>query len=141
MDDNESGAEEAAGELALVPVNPTGRWGVFRGEISLGNLLIVAGMIGTGVVGIYTVGGNVQRLQDSIEQVQLALTHETQLRTQSEAEFQRQFTASDREHTEQIAALVRQEASDVANVSQTLRDVRTDLRALLQSSGTGRPLK
>lgn len=125
MDDNGSVSERTANGGGTVS---------FLREISLGNVLIFAGMVGTGMLGIYTVGGNVQKVQDAVEAVNTAVVHETQMRTQAEAELQRQFTTSERERTEQIAALQRQETSDVANIAGNLRDLKTDMRALLQSS-------
>jgi hypothetical protein len=88
----------------------------FLSVISLGNLLIVAGMVGTGIIGIYTVGGSVQKLQDAQE-------HEIAMRVSSEANITRQITDA-----------AAQEQRDVSAISKTLDEIRGDFRSLVQAN-------
>lgn len=120
--------DDAGGEA---PAKTNRWWAVFRGEISLGNLLILAGMVSTGAVAIYTVGGSVQRLQDALEQQGILLHHETEMRQLGEKEHDQQITALDRSFTSTITTLAAREGSDIAGINSSIQDLRTDLRTLV----------
>lgn len=109
--------------------------GVYRNVVSLGNVLILLGMVGTGSVGIFTVGGSVQKLQDAIE-------HETAVRQDSEQHMQQQIQTYQQQVNAQLAATQQtmahdlasaqqQEANDIRSINATLGDVRQDLRTLM----------
>lgn len=91
----------------------------FNGSVSLGNVLILLGMIGTGMVGLYTIGTQVKGVQD-------AIAHETDLRGIGEKNV-----------SEKLADVQQQEARDIAGINQSLISVRDDIRTLVQAS-TGR---
>ena len=86
----------------------------FLNVVSLGNILIFLGMVGTGMLGIYEVGGQVQRLQDSVQ-------HEADLRLGSEHDL-----------TNQITAIGQQETRDMSSVNQAIVAVRDDVRTLMR---------
>lgn len=112
-----------------------GGWLSFvKTEVSLGNILIMLGMVGTGAIGIYTVGGSVQRLQDAIEQQAVALRTEAELRTRGEADWKQAIANVEREQAATVANLQRQEAADVGSINRSLGDMKNDLRIILQAS-------
>ena len=84
--------------------------------ISLGNILIVAGMVVSLAIGLFTIGGSVQRLQD-------AITHEAEMRVEAEKGL-----AKDMANSGQT------EARDVQQINSSLTDLKTDMRALVQAS-------
>lgn len=86
----------------------------FLNVVSLGNVLIFLGMVGTGMLGIYEVGGQVQKLQD-------AISHEADMRSNSEQNL-----------TNQIASLSTQENRDMLNMNNAIVAVRDDVRSLMQ---------
>jgi hypothetical protein len=88
----------------------------FLSVISLGNILAVLSLIGTGLFGIYTIGGEVQRVQD-------AVTHEADMRGEAE-----------RSLNEKLANTAAQEARDVQATALSLGDLKADVRALVQAS-------
>lgn len=88
----------------------------FLSVISLGNILGLAGMIGTGFLAIYTVGGMIQHYED-------AQAHETEMRVAAEAAI-----------AQQLSSNASQEARDIATLTAVLQDMRADFRALLQAN-------
>lgn len=106
--------------LAIGATTKKGRGGVqFLGIVSLGNLLILAGMVCTGLLGIYEVGGIVQHMQD-------ALSQEISDRT-----------ASIKALSDQIAGLSKQEDRDISTVTAALTDIKQDVRLLTAASVPG----
>lgn len=99
----------------------------FLSVVSLGNILILAGMIGTGAAGIYTVGGQMQKLQDAQE-------HETDMRVIGENNITRQLATNAEQATHDQAAAAAQEARDIAQLTQVLQEMKSDFRAVLQAS-------
>jgi hypothetical protein len=99
----------------------------FNGVISLGNLLIVAGMVSTGIAGIYTVGGQVQQLRD-------AQTHETEMRVMGEQTITAQLTTNATSASRDVANLSAQEARDVSAIGVALQEIKSDFRSLVQAS-------
>lgn len=96
--------------------------------ISVGNILIFLGMLGTGLLGIYQVGGEVRGLQD-------AVTHEQEQRANTERELTSQISNVQREASNSVLALQRQETTDVGNINSNIQDMRNDMRTLMQASG------
>jgi hypothetical protein len=88
----------------------------FHPVISLGNLLIIAGMVSSLAIALFTMGGSMQRLQD-------AITHEAELRVDSEKNI-----------ADKIADSQRTEARDVQAIGQSLTDLKTDMRELVKAS-------
>lgn len=102
-------SDNAAESVGAPPTDTRSRAVSFQGVISLGNILILVGMIGTGAVGIFTVGGSVQRLQDQVQ-------HEAELRELGE------HSLGDR-----LVSMQQKEAGDVQNINQNLSVVREDM--------------
>lgn len=130
MSDNETGDSDGGAAPGK------GRMADYRNVVSLGNILILVGMMGTGGLGIYTVGGSVQKLQDAIE-------HEVVVRQDGQKNLQDQFSNYQQTVNQQIASqqqiwahdlasLQQQEVNDIRSLNTTLGDVRTDLRTLMQ---------
>lgn len=85
----------------------------FSGTVTLGNVLIMLGMLAGGGSTIFVIGTAVQRLQDSI-------LSETEIRSQSVLAV-----------SGKIDALTQQETRDVSDIKLTMSDMRADLRSLL----------
>lgn len=107
VQDETVGAEGGEGREPLVS---------FNGTISLGNVLILLGMVGTGMVGLYTIGGQVRGVQE-------AIAHETEMRTVGEK------TTADR-----LADVQRQEAHDISSINSSIADIRNNIWTLVQAS-------
>ena len=84
--------------------------------MSLGNVLILLGMIGTGIIGIYRVGGQVQLLTD-------AIARETDLRVQGESRI-----------NDQVHGLREQQARDANDFKQAMTQVHDDVQMLVKAS-------
>lgn len=89
----------------------------FSGVVSLGNVLIIVGMVSTGTVGIYTIGAEVRGLQDQI-------VHETEMRNSAVHEL-----------AQKVDGLAIQESRDIQAIQQSLSDVREDVRSLVTNVG------
>lgn len=96
-----------------VGIRLSGRSIRFSGNVSLGNLLIMLGMLAGGGSTIFVLGSSVQHVQD-------AIVSETEIRTQSV-----------RELASKIDSLAQQETRDIADIKLTMSDVRADLRSLV----------
>jgi len=88
----------------------------FTGAVSLGNVLILLGMVGTGMVGIYTVGGQLRGVQD-------AIAHETDLRLQAQGSL-----------ADKVADYQRQEARDISTINQSIMVIHDDIRTLVAAT-------
>lgn len=104
----------------------------FLGVVSLGNVLILLGMLGTGMLGIYTVGGQVQHLNDSVDHLGDQIRHETELRVQAQGALQQQYANDKTSMQQQFSTLQRQESADIAAVNNSITSLHADVRTLLQ---------
>ncbi len=98
------------------PAGPPVRAPVFQGIVTLGNILIMLGMLAGGVTTVFVVGGAVQKIED-------AVVHEADMRTQTVKEL-----------GTKIDTLTTQETRDVADIKLTISDLRADLRQLVTVS-------
>lgn len=99
----------------------------FLSVISLGNVLILIGMMLTGVAGIYTVGSQVQRLEDSIDRIGEQVRHETELRV-----------ADKNTADERYRGIQQQEITDIGTINRSLISLRDDIRALTPNGNSQR---
>lgn len=107
VNDETIGAEDGASREPLVS---------FSRSVSLGNVLILLGMVGTGMIGIYTVGTQVKGVQD-------AILHETDMRVSGEK------TVADK-----LGDVQRQEAKDINSINLSIQDIRNNVWTLVQTS-------
>lgn len=107
VNDETVGAEDGGSREPLVS---------FSGSISLGNVLILLGMIGTGMIGIFTVGSQLRGVQD-------AIGHESELRVVGE-----------RTVAERLADAQSMEAHDISMMNQSISGIRDDIRTLVSAN-------
>jgi hypothetical protein len=120
------------GFRVLTPPDKGGGGFSYLGVVSLGNLLILAGMLGTGMLGIYTVGGSVQKLQDAIEHEAVmredATRNLNQLMANNQAALTAQIGVTQQSMSHDMSLLQSQENNDIRGLNNVMSDLRNDLR-------------